>query len=112
MNVLTTPLGVIGLFAVMFLLWIFANLSQRLGAVTKMKPYYRGFYVAIVLVGVAVLARLMRGSVTFSPQSATSLENDPLFYLIVYYAPYVIAAVIGVVIAWLYWSWLFKEKRR
>jgi len=108
----TTPLGVIGLIGVICLLLIFANLSKRLGAVTKMKPYYRGFYVAIALVILAALMRLRRGSASLMSPTEASFESERLFYLATYYAPYVIAAVISVIVALLYWSWLFREKQQ
>ena len=110
MNMLITPLGVLGLIAVIYLVYILAILSQRLGAVTKMPPYYRGFYAAMALLGISTLARVMRSSLALSPQSSIGLLNTPLFYLVVYHAPLVIAMVISVGVAWRYWSWLFKEK--
>lgn len=110
MNVLITPLGVLGLIAVIYLVYIFAILSQRLGAVTKMPPYFRGFYVAMAFLGISTLARVMRSNLALSPQSSIGLLNAPLFNLVVYHAPFVIAIVISVGVAWRYWSWLFKER--
>lgn len=110
MNVLITPLGVLGLIAVIYLVYIFAILSQRLGAVTKMPPYFRGFYVAMAFLSISTLARVMRSNLALSPQSGIGLLNAPLFNLAVYHAPFVIAIVISVGVAWRYWSWLFKEK--
>jgi predicted membrane channel-forming protein YqfA (hemolysin III family) len=101
MSVPVTPLGVIGLIAVIYLVYIFANLSQRLGAVTKMRPYFRFFYLAMALLGVSMLARVVRSN---------GLLNSPFFYLATYHLPVVIAIVISVGVAWYYWSWLFKEK--
>jgi hypothetical protein len=83
MSVPVTPLGVVGLIAVIYLVYIFANLSQRLGAVTKM------------------LARVIRSN---------GLLNNSLIYVATYHLPFVIAVAISVGIAWYYWSWLFKEK--
>ena len=40
---LTGPSSVISLIAELYMLYIFAILSRKLGNVTKMKPYYRGF---------------------------------------------------------------------
>jgi len=110
MNVLITPLGVLGLIAVIYLVYIFAILSQRMGAVTKMPPYFRGLYAAIALLGISSLARVMRSNLALSPQSSIGLLNAPLFYVVVYHAPFVIAMAISVGVAWRYWSWLFKEK--
>jgi hypothetical protein len=107
---LVTPLGVVGLIAVMYLLYIFANLSQRLGAVTKMKPYYRGFYVAMGFLSLSVVARIVLSNLATAPPLSGSLLTSPLFALIVFHIPFIIAAALSVGVAWRYWSWLFKEK--
>ena len=110
MNLLITPLGVIGLAAVAYLLYIFANLSRRLGAVTKMPPYYRGFYVAIGLLTISTLARVTLSSMALAPELSTGMVSTPLFSRVAYHIPFVLAVVISVALAWRYWSWLFKEK--
>lgn len=110
MNLLITPLGVIGLVAVAYMLYIFANLSRRLGAVTKMPPYYRGFYVAIGLLTISILARVTLNSVALAPELSTGIVSAPFFSPVVYQIPFVLAMVISVALAWRYWSWLFKEK--
>lgn len=107
---LITPLGVVGLLSVMYTLYILANFSQRLGAVTKIKPYYRGFYVAMGFLAIALLARVTYGSLAFSLESSTGASDVSLITLAAYYIPFVIAIVISVAIAWHYWNWLFKEK--
>ena len=101
MSVPVTPLGVVGLIAVIYLVYIFANLSQRLGAVTKMRPHFRLFYLAMALLGVSMLARVIRSN---------GLLNNSLLYVATYHLPFVIAIAISVGVAWYYWSWLFKEK--
>ena len=112
MNVLVTPLGVVGLIAIMYLLYIFANLSRRLGAVTKMKPYYRGYYVALAFLSVSFVARVVLSSVALSPPSlvAPGLLSSPFFSLVAYHVPFAIAMAISVGVTWQYWSWLLKEK--
>jgi hypothetical protein len=110
MSVLVTPLGVVGLIAVIYLVYIFSNFSQRLGAVTKMPPYFRSFYVAMVLLSISTLARIIRSNPTLATQSSTGWLNSPTFDLAVYHAPFVVAVAISVGVAWRYWSWLFKEK--
>ncbi len=109
MSVLITPLGVVGLLAVMYMLYIFGNLSQRLGAVTKMKPYYRGFYGAMFFLTISILARVAGSSLVLSGRITAGSLNSPLF-LGLYYLPFVISMAISVPVAWHYWSWLFKEK--
>jgi hypothetical protein len=103
MNTLSVLFGVAGLFAAIFLLYIFATLSRRLGAVTKMKPYYRGFYVAMILIGAAIVAGL-----TYNGDRT----GDLLIYLFVYYLPLVLAGVISLIVALRYWGWLFRERMK
>ncbi len=110
MNLLITPLGVMGLVAVAYTLYILANLSRRLGAVTKMPPYYRGFYVAIALLTISILARVTLTSVELAPELSTGVASAPWFSLVAYHIPFFLAMVISVVVAWRYWIWLFKEK--
>jgi len=108
-NLLITPLGVMGLAAVTYMLYILTNLSRRLGAVTKMPPYYRGFYVAIGLLTISMLARVTLNSVELAPELSTGIVSAPLFSLVAYHIPFVLAMVISVALAWRYWIWLFKE---
>jgi hypothetical protein len=110
MNLLITPLGWVGLAAVAYMLYIFANLSRRLGAVTKMRSYYRGFYVAIGLMTISILARVTLNSVTLAPELRTGFVGTPLFSLTAYHIPFALAMLISVILAWHYWGWLFKEK--
>ena len=105
-----TPLGMVGLLAVMYTLYILANLSQRLGAVTKITPYYRVFYVAIALLAVALLARVSLGSMVLSQVPGTDLSGTSPVTLVAYHVPFAGAMTVSVAIAWRYWSWLFKEK--
>lgn len=110
MNAPVAPIGSsVGLFAVVYLLYILANLSQRLGSVTKMKNYYRGFYAAIGLVLAAIVTRVAISSLALSP-SGERLWTNPLLALIGYHLPLVAAIVISVMVTWRYWNWLLKEK--
>ena len=110
MNLLITPLGVIGLAGVAYTLYILANLSRRLGAVTKMPPYYRSFYIAIGLLTLSILARVTLNSMELAPERSTGVISAPWFSLVAYHIPFVLAMVISVAVAWRYWIWLFKEK--
>jgi hypothetical protein len=95
------PFSVVSLLAVLFLLYIFATLSRRLGEVTKMKPYYRWFYVAMALVVVAIIAAALRP------------PNDPhdlTGYVLAYDLPLILAGIISLIVAYRYWGWLFRER--
>ncbi len=109
MSILTTPLGIIGLAAVFFLLFMLATLSYHLGAVTKMKPYYRGFYVAMGILSLPFIVRLVRSSLVLSPQNTPDLLQSPTFYLFTYHLPFALAITLSSVMAWRYWNWLFQE---
>jgi len=98
---LNIPLSVSGLVAVMVMLYILAALSRRLGAVTKMKPYYRGFYVAMAGVLVAITSMLLR-----QPDTQSNLS----IYIFAYYLPLILSGVISLIVAYRYWGWLFRER--
>lgn len=93
-------LGVVGPASVTVMLVVIGLLSQRLGAVTRMPPYYRWCYVAAGLVGLSTLGRLV--SIGYVDEGLTLL-NNLLFAL---------GVTLGLVVAWRYWSWLFGERQR
>jgi hypothetical protein len=107
---LTGPSSVISLIAELYMLYIFAILSRKLGNVTKMKPYYRGFYGAIALIVVAIVAHSIRIGSMLSPDLAPAALTGDSVYLLVYYLPMALAATISLGVALRYWSWLFKER--
>jgi hypothetical protein len=107
--ILAAILGTIGLLSLLYALMILARFGQKLGAVTKMPRYYRGYYVSVFFLGVALIARLLRASVFWS-DSAAPLLVEPLFYLLLYHLPLAIGLAISLAITWHYWSWLLKER--
>lgn len=103
--------GSMGLIAVIYMLLILAQFGRKLGAVTKMRPFYRGYYVAVGLLGVALVMRLLRASVFWAPANSTPPSlNDPLFYLFLYHLPLAIGMGLSLAITWHYWKWLLKER--
>ena len=110
MNILGAILGSTGLASLVFTLVILAQFGRKLGVVTKMKPYYKGYYVAIALVGLALVVRFIRVSLFWAPPgSIAPLLNEPLFYLFLYHLPLALGLSVGLGITWRYWSWLRKE---
>lgn len=101
MILLNIPISVSGLAAVMVVLYILAALSRRLGAVTKMKPYYRGFYVAMACLAVAIGAAVLRQPM---------MPSDLSIYLFLFYLPPLLSGIISLVVAYRYWGWLFRER--
>ncbi len=112
MSAITGPFSIISLLAEIYLLYIYVILSRKLGTVTKMKPYYRGFYVAMVLIGLAAVAHLIRLISALAPQAVPPVFNLDGFYILLYYAPLALAGTLSLAIAWRYWGWLFKERER
>ena len=109
MNFLTAPLGSVSLLAVIYAFNILANLSRRYGQVIRLRPYYRGFYVAMALVFGAFLSHLVQDSVIIAPDEAPNLLSGEWFYLLTFYLPLAIAATIGMGVSWRYWVWILKE---
>ena len=103
--------AVVGLIAVLYMLSIFLVLSRRLGAVTKMKPYYRALYAAIGLVAIAVFFYFLRTTSLLNSLALPEILNNELFYVFAYYLPLALAATIGLVVVLKYWWWLFREPK-
>ncbi len=111
MEVITAILGSIGLASVTFILVILARFGHKLGAVTKMRPLYYGYFVAIGCLCLTLLAHLIRASVFWAPvESVPSVLTDPIFYLLLHHLPMAIALTISLGVTWYYWSWLLKER--
>lgn len=104
---LLSPLGTI---SIVFLFFILARLSQKLGAVTRMSPRYRWFGVGTGFLMIALISQLLRISVSLTGQTSYQLWNNSLFYLVTYHLPLAIGATIGLAVTWLYWSWLLTER--
>jgi hypothetical protein len=79
--------------------------------VTKMRPWYRGYYVAIAGTGLALVVRFIRASVFWAPPvTLSAVLNEPTFYLVLYHLPLLLSLGLGLGITWHYWSWLLKER--
>jgi hypothetical protein len=110
MNIIGAILGSTGLAAIIYMLFILAQFGRKLGAVTKMSPYYRGYYIAIGCVGLALMVRLLRISVFQVPSD--DILHTSLFYLLLYHLPLAIGLSLSLGITWRYWSWLLKDSER
>jgi len=110
-DIVGAVLGSLGLGSLIFALVILAQFGRKLGAVTKMKAYYKGYYVASCLVGIALVTRAIRASVFWAPPGSTpSLLTSSVFYLFLYHLPLLVGLGLGLAITWHYWSWLLKER--
>jgi hypothetical protein len=111
MNIVGAILGSVGLFSLIYALLILAQFGRKLGAVTKMRPYYKGYHLAACCVGLALVMRFIRATVFWAaPDTIPALLNSPTFYLLLYHLPLAIGVSLGLVITWHYWSWLLKER--
>lgn len=109
MNIVAAVLGSVGLISAIYITLIMASLSQKLGAVTRMRGYYRGFYVSAIFLLVSLIAYFLRTSVLLASEQVLALLNNDLFYLFTYYLPLAIGTSIGLAITLRYWDWLLKE---
>ncbi len=112
MTILTIPAALVAYIAIVYLLYIFAMLSRKLGAVTKMKPYYRWLYVALALVLVALVCKWIVLNGQTVPQTTPDLILSEWFYLVGHTVPLALAAVLALFTVLRYWGWLFREHER
>ena len=111
MDIFCAILGSLGLASILYALHILAEFGRKLGAVTKMRRFYKGYYAAMAGVGLALVVRFVRVSVFWAPAATiSSALNDPIFYLLLYHVPLALSLSLGLVITWHYWSWLLKER--
>jgi hypothetical protein len=111
MTIVGAIIGSLGLIALLYALLILAQFSRKLGAVTKMRPIYKGYYVAVGLIGLALVMRFLRASVFWAPPNTIPPSwNDPAFYLFLYHLPLAIGLSLSLGITWHYWNWLLKER--
>jgi len=100
----------VGLLAVVYLGFLFANFSRRLGAVTKMARHHRWFQVASGFVALAAMSQVMRGIAALAPQVALPILLEPWFTLVSFHIPLAIGVTFDLVLVWYYWGWTLKEK--
>jgi len=103
-----------GLAGVLYAVMILTTLSRRLGAVARMGPQYRLFYLAIGLIALAIAARLFRAFDVLTPASSPDaplwLHQAPIFYTLTYYLPLALGVTISLAVVWQYWGWLVRER--
>jgi len=102
--------GSLGLLAVIFGLFTLAAFSQRMGQVRKMPPLYRGFYLGIACLILALLVRFLRVSVLLAAGEGPAFLNNDWFYLLAYHLPLALGLTVSLVVTWRYWSWLLREQ--
>jgi len=109
LNIVAAVLGSAGLMSAIYIILIMAKLSQKLGAVTKMRGYYRGFYISAIFLLVSLIAYFLKTSVLLASEQAPALLNNDWFYLLTYYLPLAVGTSVSLAITLRYWDWLLKE---
>ena len=110
MIVITTPLGPVGLLAIVYLGFLFANFSSRLGAVTKMTSKHHWFLIANGFVVLAAMSQMVRGTAGLAPEVAFPVLLEPWFALVTFHIPLAIGVTLDLAVVWYYWRWILKEK--
>ncbi len=104
-------LALLGIVAVIHTCFVLALLSRRLGDVTKMKPYYRFYYVSAGLALFALAASfLVRTNRILVPGTLPFAPVGDAFALLTVYLPMALANGLALAVTWRYWGWLLKEK--
>ena len=112
MIVITTPLAPVGLVAIAYLGMLFANLSRRLGTVTRVADRSRWFAVANGLVILAAVSQAIRGTAALAPRLAPPILLQPWFALVSSHIPLAIGVTLDLALVWHYWQWILKEEVR
>jgi hypothetical protein len=105
-----TILSPVGTISIIFIFLILARLSEKLGAVTRMPPYFRWFWAGTGFLAIALISQLVRISVSLTGQTNYQLLDNPTFYLVTYHFPMAIGVTVGLAVTWRYWSWLLTER--
>ncbi len=99
--------GLIGPISIGLALLVMGLLSKRLGSVTRAPRHYLGFYLAVLMIGISVFARLL--NVGRGVAVVADLNQD-LGWVVIYNGLPAIAVTIGLYVGWRYWSWLLAER--
>ncbi len=112
MTILTIPAILLSTAAIIYLLYIFAILSRKLGAVTKMKPFYRWLYIAMELIAISFVTRWLMLTPYTLPGTAPSMVSGEWFEMLGSTIPLMVAAGLALTVVLRYWGWLFREHDR
>jgi hypothetical protein len=111
-EIVVAPLGPAGLSALLLALSLYIILSSRLGAVTKMPPYYYWFLVGGSFTGLALGVSILRSAAYLSHRPEVAFLTSPEFGLFFFHIPLLVGVLINLAAAWRYWSWLVTGERR
>jgi hypothetical protein len=100
-------LGTVGTLSLVILFYVLARLSERFGAVVKMEPAYRYYYLALLLAAISALTHLYAAGAVSTALSGWFSAD--WFLVLAYYLPLAVAVTISLYVTWYYWSWLITE---
>lgn len=111
MNTLFALLGCLGEGAILYAVFILLRLSQKLGEVTKMRPYYKGYYAAAVSIGLSVAIRFVQASFIATAYAGESITAHSMWLgmTLAHHIFLALGLTLTLVIAWKYWGWLYGE---
>ena len=112
MTILTIPAILLSTAAIVYLVYIFVMLSRKLGAVTKMKPFYRWLYIAMALIAISFVSRWLMLTPYFLPETAPGMVSSEWFEMLGSTLPLIAAAGLALAVVLRYWGWLFREQVR
>ena len=97
---MTAAIGLLGPLGVIVMLLVLALLSRRMGRVTRVAPYYAGFFAAAALVAAGLAARAL----------GVGAVADDTGALLLHTGLPALGVTLGLLTAWRYWSWLLAER--
>jgi hypothetical protein len=100
-------LGTVGTLSLVVLFYVLARLSERFGAVVKMDPAYRYYYVALALAVISAVIHLYAAGA--APATLPTWFTADWFLVLAYDLPLAVAVTISLYVTWYYWSWLITE---
>lgn len=89
--------------AILYGLYVLAQISQRFGVVTQRPPYYRAFYVAMAILLVPAAIRLLAPGLGENSEGQVGGDSTEA---LIYGGAFVIGLGIAIATAWQYWGWL------
>jgi hypothetical protein len=112
MLAITTPLGSVGLAAIVYLGAMFATLSERLNAVAKRADYHRWFWIANSLIAIAATSQVVRSTAALAPTCALPALLEPWFALVTFHIPLAVGSTANLLLVRYYWGWILEENSR